>query len=90
MKELKQEVGNFSWKLCLDELTSFSVKPLQLANYAGVILITFGFSYLLAMLLLKVFSAVVICGAGSKGKVEYTSFSEAESSGAHPLVEVGL
>lgn len=49
-------------KLSLDGLTSFSVKPLQLANYAGVILITFGFSYLMAMLFFKVFTASVIAG----------------------------
>lgn len=49
-------------KLSLDGLTSFSMKPLQLANYAGVILITFGFSYLMAMLFFKVFTASVIAG----------------------------
>lgn len=90
MKELNLDVGIRSWKLCLNGLTSLSVKPLQLANYAGVILITFGFSYLLAMLLLKVFSAVVICGAESEGEEEYASFSETESRGQHPLVEVGV
>lgn len=49
-------------KLSLDGLTSFSVKPLQLANYAGGILITFGFTYLMAMFFFKVFNASVIAG----------------------------
>ncbi|SDI28110.1 hypothetical protein [Desulfosporosinus hippei] len=66
MKALNLDVGIRTWKPFLDGLTSLSVKPLQLANYAGIILITFGFSYLLAMLLLKVFSAAVICGVESE------------------------
>lgn len=49
-------------KLSLDGLTSFSIKPLQLANYAGVILITFGFSYLIALFFLKVLTTALIAG----------------------------
>lgn len=49
-------------KLSLDRLTSFSVKPLQMANYAGVILISFGFSYLMAMIFFKILTASVIAG----------------------------
>lgn len=49
-------------KLSLDGLTSFSIKPLQLANYAGVILITFGFSYLIALFFLKVLTTAAIAG----------------------------
>lgn len=49
-------------KLSLDGLTSFSFKPLKLANYAGVVLITFGFTYLIALLLLKLFSPAIIAG----------------------------
>lgn len=49
-------------KLSLDGLTSFSFKPLKMANYAGVVLITSGFTYLFVLLLLKVFTPAVIVG----------------------------
>ncbi|HWQ41663.1 MAG TPA: glycosyltransferase family 2 protein [Desulfosporosinus sp.] len=49
-------------KLSLDGLTSFSFKPLKMANYAGVVLITSGFTYLFVLLLLKVFTPAVIAG----------------------------
>jgi len=49
-------------KLSLDGLTSFSFKPIKLANYAGAIFLTSGVTYLVVMLLLKVFSNSVISG----------------------------
>jgi len=49
-------------KLSLDGLTSFSFKPIKLANYAGAILLTSGLSYLVALLLLKIFSKSVVAG----------------------------
>jgi len=49
-------------KLSMDGLTSFSFKPLKMANYAGALLLTSGFTYLLALLLLRVFSSDVIAG----------------------------
>ena len=49
-------------KLSLDGLTSFSFKPIKMANYAGAILLTSGLSYLVALLLLKIFSKSVIAG----------------------------
>ncbi|MDR3601347.1 MAG: glycosyltransferase family 2 protein [Desulfosporosinus sp.] len=49
-------------KLSLDGLTSFSFKPLKMANYAGVGLIFFGFIYLAVMLFLKITTAYVISG----------------------------
>lgn len=49
-------------KLSLDGLTSFSVKPLKMASYAGSLLITSGFTYLLVLSFLKAFSSTVIAG----------------------------
>ncbi|TGE32083.1 glycosyltransferase family 2 protein [Desulfosporosinus sp. Sb-LF] len=49
-------------KLSLDGLTSFSFKPLKMANYAGVVLITSGLTYLLVLLFLKILSPAVIAG----------------------------
>jgi len=49
-------------KLSLDGLTSFSFKPLKMANYAGVGLIFSGLTYLAVMLLLKIATVSVIAG----------------------------
>ena len=48
-------------KLSLDGLTSFSSKPLKLANYVGAILFFFGLIYL-AVLLLRISTTTVIAG----------------------------
>jgi len=49
-------------KLSLDGLTSFSFKPIKMANYAGVMLILCGLLSLAGMLLLKLSTATVITG----------------------------
>lgn len=49
-------------KLSLDGLTSFSYKPIKLATYAGSVIITFAFTYLVGMLLFKIFSKSAIAG----------------------------
>ena len=49
-------------KLSLDGLTSFSFKPIKMANYAGVMLIFCGLISLAGMLLLKLSTAAVISG----------------------------
>ena len=50
-------------KLCLDGLTSFSIKPIKLASYAGVLLIALGLAYLALLVFSKLLgSAVVISG----------------------------
>ena len=49
-------------KLSLDGLTSFSFKPIKMANYAGVMLILCGLISLAGMLLLKLSTATVITG----------------------------
>ena len=49
-------------KLSLDGLTSFSFKPIKMANYAGGILLSSGLACLVIMLLVKVLTASVIAG----------------------------
>ena len=49
-------------KLSLDGLTSFSFKPIKMANYAGIMLIFCGLIYLAGMLLLKLSNSSVIAG----------------------------
>ncbi|MDR3583799.1 MAG: glycosyltransferase family 2 protein [Desulfosporosinus sp.] len=49
-------------KLSLDGLTSFSSKPLKIANYAGAALFLFGLIYLAVLLLLKISTTSVIAG----------------------------
>ncbi|MGR6338054.1 glycosyltransferase family 2 protein [Priestia megaterium] len=52
-------------KLSMDGITSFSYKPLKLANYAGVTLSGIGFIYLLVVLYLKLFTDSTITGWSS-------------------------
>lgn len=49
-------------KLSLDGITSFSYKPIKLATYAGAIIISSGITYLVVLLLLKIFSKSAIAG----------------------------
>jgi len=49
-------------KLSLDGLTSFSYKPIRMANYIGGMLLFFGLIYLAGMLLSKISTASVISG----------------------------
>lgn len=49
-------------KLSLDGLTSFSFKPLKMANYIGAVLLTSGLSYLVVLLSLKLFSKLILAG----------------------------
>ncbi len=49
-------------KLSLDGITSFSYKPIKLATYAGSIIISSGLTYLVVLLLLKIFSKSAIAG----------------------------
>lgn len=49
-------------KLSMDGLTSFSYKPIKMTTYAGSVIITSGLTYLVALLLFKVFSKSVIAG----------------------------
>ncbi|KUO72552.1 MAG: glycosyltransferase [Desulfosporosinus sp. BRH_c37] len=49
-------------KLSMDGLTSFSYKPIKMATYAGFVIITSGLSYLVALLLFKVFYKSGIAG----------------------------
>lgn len=49
-------------KLSWDGLTSFSYKPIKIATYAGSVIITSGLTYLVVMLLLKIFTESVIAG----------------------------
>ncbi|MDR3602281.1 MAG: glycosyltransferase family 2 protein [Desulfosporosinus sp.] len=49
-------------KLSLDGLTSFSFKPIKMANYAGGVLIFCGLISLASMLLLKLSTAAMIAG----------------------------
>lgn len=49
-------------KFSLDGITSFSMKPLQMANYIGVTLISSGLAYLVIILGLKVLTSVVMAG----------------------------
>ena len=49
-------------KLSLDGLTSFSFKPIKMANYIGAILLFTGIAYLAGMLLLSILTATVISG----------------------------
>ena len=50
------------FKLSLDGITSFSYKPIKLATYAGSIIISSGLTYLVVLLLLKIFSKSAIAG----------------------------
>lgn len=49
-------------KLSLDGITSFSFKPIKMANFAGAILIFSGLMYIAVLLLLKVFTESAIAG----------------------------
>ncbi|MDP4126911.1 MAG: glycosyltransferase family 2 protein [Bacillota bacterium] len=49
-------------KLSLDGITSFSYKPIKLATYAGSIILSSGLTYLVVLLLLKIFSKSVLAG----------------------------
>lgn len=49
-------------KLSLDGITSFSYKPIKLATYAGSIIISSGFIYLAALILLKILNKSAIFG----------------------------
>lgn len=49
-------------KLSLDGITSFSLKPIKMANFAGAILIFSGLMYMAVLLFLKVFTESAIAG----------------------------
>lgn len=49
-------------KLSLDGITSFSFKPIKMANFAGAILIFSGLMYMAVLLFLKVFTESAIAG----------------------------
>ena len=49
-------------KLSLDGLTSFSFKPIKMANYIGALLLLSGLIYLAGMLLSTILTAAVIAG----------------------------
>ncbi|MFD0694617.1 glycosyltransferase family 2 protein [Paenibacillus sp. GCM10027628] len=49
-------------KLCMDGITSFSIKPLKLASYLGGTLNVAGFIYLLIVLYLKLFTDTAVAG----------------------------
>lgn len=52
-------------KLSLDGITSFSYKPLKLANYIGILLSLFGFIYMLVVFYQKLFTDTTINGWSS-------------------------
>ncbi|WJH35591.1 glycosyltransferase family 2 protein [Paenibacillus sp. CC-CFT747] len=52
-------------KLCLDGITSFSIKPLKLSGYLGALLSASGFLYLLYVLYLAVFTDETLRGWAS-------------------------
>jgi glycosyltransferase involved in cell wall biosynthesis len=49
-------------KLSLDGITSFSIKPLKLASYLGVVFCTSGLVYMLVVLCLKLFTDAAVAG----------------------------
>lgn len=52
-------------KLSIDGITSFSYKPLKMANYLGVALSSIGFIYMLVVLYQKLFTKTTITGWSS-------------------------
>lgn len=52
-------------KLSLDGITSFSYKPLKLANYLGASLSVIGFVYMLIVLYQKLFTTTTVTGWSS-------------------------
>ncbi|PKG21822.1 glycosyltransferase family 2 protein [Niallia nealsonii] len=52
-------------KLSIDGITSFSYKPLKIANYLGAALSTIGFIYMLVVLYQKLFTTTTITGWSS-------------------------